>query len=162
MTYADAAELLGVSRQAVAKRAGPKAEGWAKLSDQSELARRAYDRADEAEAAEAKRRAAAPDACPPGGGDMLPDEGPVASVVTELTAVELRAKVLQRHRTEWNGVRKIAYDAIRGANPEKARVADTTASAITKIQQGERKAYGLDEKEEPGAAGPLKVVIERK
>lgn len=73
---------------------------------------------------------------------------------------ERRAEVIRKHRTEWDAVRAIAYkvsnmikDAGDGPiNPKAAmllKIASGMSEAFSKIQAGERKAWGLDEKQDP-------------
>lgn len=76
----------------------------------------------------------------------------------EQTAVELRAQVLDRHRKEWNAPRKISYEAVTERNFEKAKLAKITAETLKLVQDGERKAWGIDRAE---GDGKVTVVIER-
>lgn len=64
---------------------------------------------------------------------------------------DLRAEVIARHRSEWKQVAGLRQEALRDriSNPDvsfgRAKLAKITAE-MTKIQQdGERKAWGLDE-----------------
>ena len=77
----------------------------------------------------------------------------------EETAVQLRAQVLDRHRKEWNAPRKLSYDAVKAKNFDQMKMAKITAEALTLIQNGERKAWGIDS----GGDGQtnVKVIIER-
>lgn len=160
MTFADAAKVIGVSRQIVARRG--KEEGWTKLSDQDELNRRAYDKADKAALTPTAAAAAAAV-----GGEGVDAPSPVAmptdheSIVAE-TATDLRANVITRHRKEWGVVRSMAYRAIQAQSFEQAKLAKISAEAVKIIQDGERKAWGLDAKENEGNTGAVKVVIERR
>lgn len=129
MSQHDVAKLAGVSQVAVLKRI--KREGWKKVSNQGELARRAHDKADEAAASNEN------------------GEPPLVDVVVE-TAVQLRAKILDRHRKEWDGARNNIYKAIQNADFEKAKLGKITAEALKIIQDGERKAWGMDKEAEEG------------
>jgi hypothetical protein len=75
------------------------------------------------------------------------------------TSVALRAKVIERHRREVDGVRNILYTAIRTNDFEKAKLAKITSETVRNIQDVERKAWGFD-KEGDGEAKT--VIIERK
>lgn len=81
-----------------------------------------------------------------------------ADSAADETAVELRAKVLERHRKEWNAPRTISYEAIKEKNFDRMKQAKITAETLKIIQDGERKAWGID-------SGPdgtkVQVVIER-
>lgn len=162
MSFTDVGKILGVSKQIVARKA--KKEGWEKVSNQEDLARRAYDKADALALSSSTQEAV--------------DEGPRAPVVTlppapegdapyplaavADTATDLRAKVLDRHRREWPMVRNETYKAIREANFDKAKGAKIAAETLKIIQEGERKAWGLDAKEGDGNSSVVKVVVERK
>lgn len=139
MSQGDLAKLANVSQQAIAKRI--KREGWQKISDQSDLARRAYDKADDA----ALKKGDLPIA--QGAAPEHPDSVAPPSGVAAATAVELRAKVIERHRKEWDGARNNVYKAIQNSDFDKAKLGKITAEALKIIQDGERKAWGLDKDE---------------
>lgn len=145
MSQHDVAKLAGVSQPAVLKRM--RREGWAKVADQSDLARRAYDRADGESIGVAS--------------DIEPQHpastGPVAGVIVE-TAVQLRAKVIDRHRKEWDGARNFIYKAIQNQDFDKAKLGKITAEALKIVQDGERKAWGLDKDDEKSQ---VTVVVKR-
>lgn len=78
----------------------------------------------------------------------------VASQAAERFAVDLRGKVLERHRIEWAGPRKLAYRALQQADTgdtEKAfstaRVAKILSETLTLVQAGERTAHGIQAKD---------------
>jgi hypothetical protein len=75
----------------------------------------------------------------------------------------LRAAVIERHQRELQGARALLYEAIKGKNHEKAKLAKTAAEAVKIIQQAERDAYGLDKEPEKDPSDPEsnKIVIER-
>lgn len=75
----------------------------------------------------------------------------------ELAAVEARAKIIERHRTEWNAPRTLAYEAIKGRDMDKAKLAKIAAETLKLVQEGERKAWGLD----VGADNRVTVTVER-
>lgn len=75
------------------------------------------------------------------------------------TAVELRAKVLERHRKEWNVPRGLVNEAVKARDFNKAKLAKITSETLKLIQDGERKAWGIDSG--PDGATKVQVVIER-
>lgn len=87
----------------------------------------------------------------------------VQEVIHEV-AVDARAQMLDRHRVEWAAPRAMSAEAVRmrDSDPDKAfaraKMAKITAETLKIVQDGERKAWGLDVGELP--AGSV-VVIER-
>lgn len=75
------------------------------------------------------------------------------------TAVELRAKVLERHRKEWGIPRGLVNEAVKARDFNKAKLAKITSETLKLIQDGERKAWGIDSG--PDGATKVQVVIER-
>ena len=137
LSFGDLAKEFGISKQSI--HAHAKAEGWQRVISLQELHERAQLRADRLV-------------------DGKPDDPALASSrldgIDEATA--RRAAVLERHRTEWNMPRKIAYEAAQTRDLEKARLAKTIAESLRNIQDGERKAWGLDAGEN---AGVDKVIV---
>lgn len=78
-------------------------------------------------------------------------------------AVEIRAKLLETHREDWKEHRQqftiseIANDFTLGKS------AKITAEMLKIRQEGERKAYGLDEQQtqESKSAEPMQIIIKR-
>lgn len=149
MTHGDLAKMIGTTKQAVQYQA--KKHGWQKVSDQGDLARRAYDKADAAAIIKPAGESAAPPV-------EHPDTTANISAVVAGTAVELRAKVIERHRKEWDGARNNIYKAIQNSDFEKAKLGKITAEALKIIQDGERKAWGFDKDEDKGQ---MVVVVKR-
>lgn len=139
LSFGDLAKKFGISKQSI--HAHAKAEGWERVISLQELHERAQLRADRLV-------------------DGKPDDQALASSrldgIDEATA--RRAAVLERHRTEWNMPRKLAYEAAQSRDIEKARLAKTIAESLRNIQEGERKAWGLDAGEPNGGAV---IVIDR-
>lgn len=77
----------------------------------------------------------------------------------EETAVELRAKVLERHRKEWGIPRGLVNEAVKARDFNKAKLAKITSETLKLIQDGERKAWGIDSG--PDGSTKVQVVIER-
>lgn len=87
----------------------------------------------------------------------------VAEVVHEV-AVDARAEMLDRHRREWAAPRAMSAEAVRMRDTDadkafhRAKMAKITSETLKIIQDGERKAWGLDVGEVPPGSV---VVIER-
>lgn len=88
----------------------------------------------------------------------------IATEVVHQVAVDVRAEVLDRHRREWAIPRKLSQEAVllRDLKPgeafDRAKMAKITAETLKILQDGERKAWGLDVGELP--PGDV-LVIER-
>lgn len=155
---AEIARDLGVSRNAVNQRI--KREEWKRVSDQKDLARRAYDRADE-EAARLLREERARELVAEGRQREAEAERTRVEQTADV-AIDMRATILGRHRKELDGARNLVYEAIKSKDFDKAKLGKITAEALVIIQNGERKAWGLDAEERENAGGSVKVVIERR
>lgn len=159
---AEIARELDVSRNTVNQRI--KKHGWKRVSNQADLTRRAHDRADEevAKATVEQRKERAKELLAAGREQEAKAEEERAKQAVE-TAVDMRATILGRHRTELDGSRNLVYKAIQANDFDKAKLGKITAEALVIIQNGERKAWGLDADDKgnnPG--GEVKVVIERR
>ena len=139
LSFGELAEKYGVSKQAIHKRATT--ERWVRVLSLAELNARAQTRADHLV-------------------DGRVDAQTLASTrkagVDEAT--ERRAAVLDRHRKEADGPRKLVYEAIKSNDLEKAKLAKAAAETMRIVQELERKAWGLDAGESNGAAV---IVIDR-
>jgi len=146
MSFADVGNTLCVSKEAV--RLHAKKEGWKKVVSSAEIVRRAHDVADSFPA--------------PANADTIGAEKGEAELHTQSVeaSVSMRAKILDRHRREWEGARSNVYKAIQNNDFEKAKLGKITAEAIKIIQDGERKAWGFDS-ELPYNNEPVTIVIER-
>lgn len=78
-------------------------------------------------------------------------------VVVE-TAIDMRGQILDRHRREWAVVRGLIGEAVKDRNFDKAKLAKITSESMRNLQDGERKAWGIDK---PDGESKLTVVIER-
>lgn len=130
-SFPELADKYGVSHQAIQKRA--KAEGWGDGTDVADTIRRkvAEKVAGVVAACNQKKKAEAIDA-----------------------AAERGAEVVRRHQAEWEDHR-----ARFGSVPdsfEDGKLAKISAEMLRIRQEGERRAWGLDE-----AAGQSAIVIER-
>lgn len=92
-------------------------------------------------------------------------EGELVTNDTEVLSEELpseREALLARHREEWKVPRGLASEAVkmRTADPsksfERAKLAKITAEALTLVQNGERRAHGIDR-----ADGDHTLIVER-
>lgn len=176
-SFPDLTDFLGVSKQAIAKRA--KKDGWAKKLTMSNIVDKAHAAADRKISREAavasKGKGAVVAAVKPG--VLAPAGSPTAAVVpaaipdsknatpemlavaVEDAAVDARAQVLTKHRNEWNAARSLIYKSIKSNNQDDAKTAKIIAEGIKITQDGERKAWGLDAGETP--PGQVRIVIER-
>lgn len=168
MTFSDVAVLLGISKQAVAKHA--QRFGWRQRLDMPTLIAKAHAKADKETVRTMERdadtsHAETPQVVAPGPifaglsrpiipADASPEE---AHQITSAAAIDARAELLTRHRREWGAVRNLAYTAIKSKDLMEARTAKTVAEAVKTLQDGERKAWGLDS----GDEGPVKVTVVR-
>ena len=71
--------------------------------------------------------------------------------VAESELVRKQNELLERHKQEWNGPRKVLYEALTnkadlkdGDVFNKLKIAKIATEALRNIQDGERKAYGID------------------
>lgn len=152
MSLAKAAEQVGIGKSSLERRA--RAEGWRKnhvMGQMTEAAQKAAD------AFKMRVAELGPEA------DAEQKQVIVAEVVEE-HAIDLRAKMLDRHRREWAAPRAMSAEAVslRLSDPyksfERAKLAKITAETLKIVQDGERKAWGLDVGELPPGSV---VVIER-
>lgn len=145
ITKQQVAEEVGVTARAVER--WSQAEGWTKRkADMSERAHAAADNY------KGKLSELGPEI-------TTEQQKQAENEAAEETAVQLRAQVLDRHRKEWNAPRKLSYDAVKAKNFEQMKMAKITAEALTLIQNGERKAWGIDSG--PDGNQKVTVVIER-
>lgn len=69
-------------------------------------------------------------------------------------AAEAKAAVIQRHKAEWDEHKRIIAEALKDKGDfEKAKLAKITAETIKIRQEGERKAWGIQEVVPPAAQG---------
>lgn len=145
------AEKYGITQQAVTKKR--MADGWQRAGVMQNIAQRAQIQADESEIAQSSSTTNA--------ATKVVQHNQKADVVN--VAVEIRAKLLETHREDWKEHRKqftiseIANDFTLGKS------AKITAEMLKIRQEGERKAYGLDEQQtqESKSAEPMQIVIKR-
>lgn len=145
-TFDQVGAELGVSGRTV-KRWAAADNGWAKLSGPEITAR--------AQAVADKIKTAVTDLGPQAGEDEC--KAVTAELRTD-AAVDHRAAVLARHRSEWNVVRGLVAEAVRSRDAAKAKMAVDVGRALDLAQRGEARAWGLDAGDMQGG---ITVVIER-
>jgi hypothetical protein len=128
-THESISEQFGVSRQAVSKKAN--AEGWAKVGALRQVAEKAQLKADAKVAAQVAQVAGA--------------TGKNAQQATLEASVEIRADVIDRHRSDWAEHRKLFSLADVKKDFESGKKAKISAEMLLIRQKGERAAYGLDD-----------------
>jgi hypothetical protein len=167
MSHAQVGSSLGISKQAVQKKA--KEQSWQKRISIKEITDDAYAAADslsDAKADESGEKPGGASPLPPvvvagvpvnqpGRTDPLSDFE--RSQLAKESALKKRVEILDRHRTEVNGPRKMAYEALTKKDFNLAKIAKSTAEALKLTQDAERRAWGFDRDEKPGTV----VVIER-
>lgn len=172
MTYEALGERIGQTRSTVYKYA--KRNGWEKLTNSADLAKKASAAADRV--AVSAREVAVEDgngnidgnAETSGGNEPSPKKASStaerkaavqpSSEEVQQAAVAMRAEIIERHRKEWSVSRGLVGEAVKQRDFERAKLAKITSETIKIIQEGERKAWGLD------AADPADkpvVIIER-
>lgn len=149
LSFGEIAKDLGVSRQRVYARAT--SEGWERAATLGAISQRAHRRADvvSQDVPGMAKPAPKPRAPKPAAPDPAPASPEPTAFQTERQAVEeqeveLRARVLARHRKEWVIPRRLTYLAARNRDQEMAKTAKYIAETTRLVQEGERKAYGLD------------------
>lgn len=174
VSYGDVGDSLGISKQAVAKRA--KAENWQRKMVRQKVIDKAYAEADRRTvgielpkatfSVSGAKEAAPVDAAPDvnralverveaeemdGGGLMSMEQR------AEQRAIAKRAEILTLHRNETNALRKNTYDSIKQKDFNLGKAAKVQAEAMQIIHNMERRAWGIDKIEER----PPVVIFER-
>lgn len=165
-SYSDLTDFLDVSKQAIAKRAAK--DGWRKKVNLAAIMHKAHAAADSKISGEATLPSKQPvmvDDLPrhktvvvaafPNGKDATPE---MLAQAVEDVAVDARAQILVRHRNEWTAVRNQLYKALKVGDSDGAKLAKMTSEIMKLMQDGERKAWGIDA---GGDDKPTRIVIER-
>jgi len=142
MTYVDIANISGLSKQAIGRRA--KREKWKKRTTSAAITKVAHDKATIGD-----NEALA--------GTLVPADSSVGEAIADALA-DVKAEIIARHRREWNGTRNKIYGALQSSDFEKAKLGKITSEALSIIQAGERKAWGLDSDKAPNE---MKLIIQR-
>ena len=161
-TYSDLIEFLGVSKQAIAKKAH--LDGWSKHLDMARIVAMAHQKADRTATAENTEKSAS--LSEPTPRVVHPEDKPTGQPeipnnrndTDQSAAVTARAALLERHRSEWVATRNLLYMAIKAKDFELSRTAKNAVDTMHKIQQGERAAWNLDTTDENPV---LQIIIER-
>lgn len=130
------AEKYGISQQAVTKKRTH--EQWHRAGVLQNISQRAQI---EADARLCQKN-----------GEVVP-HNQKADVVD--AAIEIRAEVLNRHRDDWNEHRNLFTLGGIAENFELGKSAKITAEMLKIRQEGERKAYGLDEQQQQSKGDTL-------
>ncbi len=160
ITHGQIGESLGVSKQAVAKKA--KEQGWQKRFNIADVTSRAYQVADGIR--EEIKPQTRPACAPPVVASEPKSEAPTdlspfeLQQLAEADAVAKRAAVLERHRVETNAPRQMVYSALKANDTERGKLAKIAAETLKILQECERKAWGFDRE---GEGQKLTVVIDR-
>lgn len=65
-------------------------------------------------------------------------------------AADAKASVIRRHKDEWDQHQRLIVEALEAGNFDMAKLAKITAETIRIRQEGERKAWGIQEKADVG------------
>ena len=125
-SFREIAEEIGCTAAIIHRKA--KAENWGDGSDIEEVVRR--------KAAEKVN-------------GVVNSVDPVKKAAAVEAAADRMAAVVERHKTEWDGPRGIAQTAVANQDQDAAKLAKITAETLKIIQEGERKAWGLDSPAKP-------------
>lgn len=134
------------TRQSIQERA--KKEKWERRASLSGINKAAHRKADAMVSSSGET--SKPDK-PDGKPDGSPDTSGKNIQATREDSEDKRAQVLARHRTEWANIGVLLGEAISIRNNDPVRASDKirfvkTTAEVTKIkQEGERKAWGLDD-----------------
>ncbi|RQR26930.1 hypothetical protein DIE23_28115 [Burkholderia sp. Bp9143] len=182
VSFSQIAEILGCSKSAVSMQAAR--NDWARRPTPETIAAQAQAAADSRFEQEQKERTAQSADHAPAVLESGPDAEPTrfrtqpirptavvpdtpegvseeaARQVAVDTAVARRAELLNTHRKEWVAVRNLAYASIKSKDMEQAKHVKVVAESLKIVQDGERKAWGLDtdEKKPPS----VQVTINRR
>lgn len=74
-------------------------------------------------------------------------------------AAEAKAAVIMRHKAEWDRHKVIMDEALANEDFNVAKLAKITAEMLKIRQDGERRAWGIQDKSEPGPAVPVRAEV---
>lgn len=66
---------------------------------------------------------------------------------------EGKSAIIRRHREEWNKIRILIEDAVTEQDADAVKLAKITAETLKIRQEGERKAWGIQDKNETEISG---------
>lgn len=133
-SQSDLARRYGLSRTAIQKRI--KAEGW--MQDVSHT----IDRLTEAKVA-----------------GVVAGCNPQKKAEALDRAAEAKADVIQRHKAEWDRHKVIMDEALANEDFNAAKLAKITAETLKIRQEGERRAWGIQDKSETGPSVPVRAEV---
>ena len=148
-SYASIAKFLGISKTRVCEVA--KKQGWKKANSDA-IVKAAIARANYRELPNVTQAVALEKAV----GFAVEDDAGVHPVQTLEVSIEIKSKVLEKHRKETDAVRQLAYIALKEKDYEKARIARITMATLKDAQACDRVSYGLNTDE-----GNQEIVIVR-
>ncbi|RTL00413.1 MAG: hypothetical protein EKK59_04485 [Neisseriaceae bacterium] len=122
-TFESVASRMGVSRPAVSNKA--KRDGWERKKTLRQIVERAQIQADKVTT-------------------KLSDLPGVTSKTDTEAAIDVRADVLERHRSDWRTHRELFTLQSISADFDAGKKAKISAEMLMIRQKGERAAYGLD------------------
>ena len=133
-SQSDLARRYGVSRKAVQNRI--KAEGW--MQDVSHT----IDRLTEAKVA-----------------GIVAGCDPQKKAEALNRAADAKADVIRRHKAEWDRHKIIMDEALANEDFNAAKLAKITAETLKIRQDGERRAWGIQDKSESNPAVPVRAEV---
>lgn len=72
-------------------------------------------------------------------------------------AADAKAEVMLRQRLEWERHQKLMEEALEAGDFDKAKLAKITAETLKIRQEGERRAWGIQDKAETGISGGVSI-----
>lgn len=72
-------------------------------------------------------------------------------------AADAKAAVMRRHKEEWERHQKLIDEALAAGDFDKAKLAKITAETLKIRQEGERKAWGIQDKVESDVSGGMVI-----
>lgn len=133
-SQSDLARRYGLSRTAIQKRI--KAEGW--MQDVSHT----IDRLTEAKVA-----------------GVVAGCNPQKKAEALDAAAERKAAVIMRHKAEWDRHKVLMDEALANEDFNAAKLAKITAETLKIRQDGERRAWGIQDKSEPNPGVPVRAEV---
>ena len=85
------------------------------------------------------------------------DRGPQKKAGAVLRAEDAKAAVILRHREEWERHRAIMDEALAAFDFERAKLAKSIAETLKIRQEGERRAWGIEDRTSAELSGGIKI-----
>ena len=83
----------------------------------------------------------------------IPPENRARLPVKNRNESEGKSAIIRRHREEWNKIRILIEDAVTEQDADAVKLAKITAETLKIRQEGERKAWGIQDKNETEISG---------